>query len=511
MKLDFSPQAQKALQIMEETDNNMFLTGKAGTGKSTLLDHFRKNTEKEVAILAPTGVAAINVDGETIHSFFGLKPGFELEEAQNKGPSPWKKEMMEKLKTVVIDEISMVRADLLDAVDVFLRKARECGEPFGGVQMIFIGDLYQLPPVVTSADRERFREMYPGPFFFDSEVMRDGVFELDFIELEKIYRQNDNEFIRVLNAVRNNSIVPADMDVFNQRVNETFEPRDKDYIYLMTTNADAKIINDRELDKLKGPEIVFHSHITGKIERSQYPADTELWLRKGAQIMFLKNDSEGRWVNGTIGKVVDIDEDEELLEVEIVDGKLVEVSYFTWEISRYVMIDGKLEREIIGSFKQIPVRLAWAITIHKSQGKTFDNVIIDLGRRSFAHGQTYVALSRCRTLEGMVLKKPIKKSDVIMDYRVRKFITDFQYLVAEKSMSFDDKVAYIESAIANRSVLKMVYLKGQDERSERRVMPLSVDTREFKGHSFMALEAKCLMRDANRVFNVARILEVENE
>ncbi|MCK5461064.1 AAA family ATPase [Candidatus Gracilibacteria bacterium] len=434
--LVFSDQALRAIDLVENTMRNVFITGKAGTGKSTLLEYLRKNATKRMVVLAPTGVAAINVKGDTLHSFFGLKPGFELEEAREKKVSEKKAKKYQSLKTILIDEISMVRADLLDAVDTFLRKVRENNNPFGGVQMIFFGDLYQLPPVVTNADKDKFYSEYSSPYFFEADVFRGArdllsdKFELEFIELDKIYRQSDEDFIDVLNAVRNNEVKDNHLSQLNARHDSDFVPDwEENYIHLMTTNADAFRINEAALSKLDTMKATFNAKLTGKVARNLRPNDESVTVKIGAQIMFIYNHPERLWVNGTIGKVVNICDDynedteevETFLVVETVDKKQVEVRFHTWEISRYVFKDGNFEREQLGAFKQIPLKLAWAITIHKSQGKTFEKVVIDLGRGSFAHGQTYTALSRCTSLEGIVLKRAFRRSDIIMDRRVEKF------------------------------------------------------------------------------------------
>lgn len=424
MKIEFCELAEKALKLIEKSKENLFLTGKAGTGKSTLLDYFRDTTKKKCAVLAPTGVAALNVEGETIHSFFGLKPGFELEEVSQKFKKPRNIKMFEKLQTIVIDEISMVRADLLDAVNIFLQKTLENNLPFGGLQMIFIGDLFQLPPVVTYSDRDAFSLRYQTPFFFGADVFDHEDFEMQYIELEKVYRQSDDFFIKLLNAVRDKSIDWNQIKELNTRVDPTFED-DENYIHLTTTNADAKKINDAKLAKLNSEEFNFRAKIEGNIKENQYATDVRLDLKKGAQVMFVNNDPGRRWVNGSIGKIIEIDDFEYALKVELSNGKVVEVLTHTWEISKYVLNGAKFEREAIGSFMQFPVKLAWAITIHKSQGKTFDKVVIDLGKRSFAHGQTYVAFSRCRTLEGIVLRRPVRKNDILLNLDVQRFLENF--------------------------------------------------------------------------------------
>ena len=434
--LIFSKKAAHAIDTIQNTNKNVFITGKAGTGKSTLLEHLRLNTHKKTVVLAPTGVAAVNVNGDTIHSFFTLKPGFELDEAKEKKVNEQKAKKYQNLKTIFIDEISMVRADLLDAIDIFLRKVRENNNPFGGVQMVFFGDLYQLPPVITSADREKFLSQYDSPYFFYAKVFQGAndlfseSLDLELIELNEIYRQTDTDFIDILNAVRNNIIEDEHIEALNSRHDGDFIPHEDDnYIHLMTTNADAATINASKLAEIKKQEITFHAEIEGQIAKNLRPNDEEVTVKIGAQIMFIYNDPERKWVNGTIGRVANIceeyneetEEDETFLIVEKQDGEQVEVRPYTWEISKYTFEGGEFTRDKIGSFTQIPLKLAWAITIHKSQGKTFEKVVIDLGRGSFAHGQTYVALSRCTSLDGIILRREFRKSDVIMDRKVEEF------------------------------------------------------------------------------------------
>ena len=432
----FSKEAEEAINLIQNTDENVFVTGKAGTGKSTLLEHIRLHTERRIIVVAPTGISAINVNGDTIHSFFGLKPGFEKDEAMSMRIDEKKAAKFRRIKTIAIDEISMVRADLLDAIDIVLRRSRKIEKPFGGVQMVFFGDLYQLPPVITARDRDKFFAEYESPYFFDATVFRgqgdmfSAGFELKVIELKKIYRQKDMKFIDVLNAVRDNSMSDQHMKTLNSRCDNNFVPKDSDkYIYLMTTNAQAALINTEKLKQLKADEKIFIADKKGDVARNLFPNDEVINLSVGAQVMFISNDSERRWVNGTIGKIIDIYEKlnhetgqmEPVVRVEKTDGKTVDVKKHTWDISRYVFMGGEFQRQNLGSYEQIPMKLAWAITIHKSQGKTFEKVIIDLGSGSFAHGQTYVALSRCTSLEGLVLKKPITKASIIMDRRVQNF------------------------------------------------------------------------------------------
>ncbi|KKQ78758.1 MAG: PIF1 helicase [Parcubacteria group bacterium GW2011_GWC2_38_7] len=432
----FSLKAQKAIDLILNSDENVFVTGKAGTGKSTLLEHIRLTAERRIIVLAPTGISAVNVNGETIHSFFTLKPGFEKDEAMHMVMNQKKQDKFRRLKTIAIDEISMVRADLLDAIDIVLKRARKNEKPFGGVQMVFFGDLYQLPPVITHSDSQKFFSEYDSPYFFDATIFRgqsnmfsEG-FKLKLIELDEIYRQKDLDFIQLLNAVRDNSITFDQIKKLNARHQPNFVPSDdQKYIHLMTTNASANEINDKKLKQLKEDEKIFVAERSGTVARNLFPNDEAVSLRVGAQIMFICNDAERRWVNGTIGKILDIFDRtnpengclEAVVKIEKADGRIVEVRKHTWEISKYVYVGGEFVRKNLGTFKQIPIKLAWAITIHKSQGKTFDKVVIDLGHGSFAHGQTYVALSRCSSFDGLVLKRALRKSDIIMDQRVHGF------------------------------------------------------------------------------------------
>ena len=428
---DMNRQFAHALRLMEHSYLNLFITGKAGTGKSTLLEHFQRHTGKKVAVLAPTGVAALNVKGQTIHSFFGFKPGITPENIAELRPGR-RGELYKKLDTIVIDEVSMVRADLLDCVDAFLRRhGRRPDLPFGGLQMIFIGDLYQLPPVVSREELSAFAGCYETPYFYDSRAFKD--LPLRMIELTKIYRQQDPEFIRLLNGLRDNSIDQAGLNRLNRRVEPDFEPPNEDfYICLTTTNLSARHINQLRLDKLEEPLFTFKATISGAFSREYLPTAIELELKNGAQVMLLNNDMSGRWVNGSVGRIAGIQTEEHpaAVLVELSDGKIVRVTPYTWEIFRYYLEDGRLLSELVGSFTQYPLTLAWAVTIHKSQGKTFEKVMIDMGRGAFAHGQTYVALSRCTSLEGIILKQPLFKHHIWTDERIGVFMAS---LGAEKA------------------------------------------------------------------------------
>lgn len=418
-----------ALDVLEKTPKNLFITGRAGTGKSTLLHLFRNTTRKKCVVLAPTGVAALNVQGQTIHSFFGFPGKFF-------GPEDIKKRkdrrLYLKMEVLIIDEISMVRAEMIDHIDRFLRINRENPAPFGGVQLVFFGDLFQLPPVVASPEEQHFfQTYYDSPYFFSAKVFREhdiytegGVFELEMMELTKVYRQEARHFVRLLDAVRTGEVDYDDLEDLNIRYVKNFN--DKSYfITLSPRNVVVDEINNRELRNLTTSEFSFIAELTGAFDPKQAPCEPVLKLKMGAQVMFVKNDPKREFVNGTIGKIVRLEHDKIVVQVEDRDGSLknLEVERQTWDIMRYTLADGgaNISTESVGSFKQYPLRLAWAMTIHKSQGKTFDKVIIDLAGGAFEVGQTYVALSRCRTLDGIVLKQPIRPNDIRTDERIVDF------------------------------------------------------------------------------------------
>lgn len=413
---------QQALDLMEKTERPLFVTGKAGTGKSTLLQLFRNTTRKKAVVLAPTGVAALNVKGQTIHSFFGFPPRLI-------DPRDIKKKKVRKLyqnlEVLIIDEISMVRADILDSIDVFLRVNREDRRPFGGVQLVLFGDLFQLPPIVASpTEQQYFQIYYQSPYFFSAKVFAQG-FDMEIVELQHVYRQEQRHFLRLLDAIRLNRIDESDLEDLNTRFMPDFEPEDH-YITLSARNATVDSINQRELSKIREPALYYTAFVGGEFNPQFFPTELRLELKIGAQVMFLKNDPERRYVNGTIGKIVELKPDRIVSQILKPDGGLeeIEVERAEWEILRYKLNESnpdKIETEVLGTFEQYPLRLAWAITIHKSQGKTFDKVIIDLGRGAFEHGQTYVALSRCRTLEGIVLRERLKPNDILTDERVVEF------------------------------------------------------------------------------------------
>jgi len=420
--LELNTDFKIALDLIEKEGKNLFITGRAGTGKSTLLQLFRNTTRKKAVVLAPTGVAALNVQGQTIHSFFGFPPRLISAREISKRKD---RRLYRNMEVLIIDEISMVRADMLDNIDYFLRLNRDSPLPFGGVQVVFFGDLFQLPPVVASDfEQEIFSTSYDSAFFFSAQVFQRG-FEIEMLELRKVYRQDNRHFLRLLDGIRLNHADQDDLDELNERFEPNFEPEDF-YITLSARNATSDRINQRELGKIDLPERKYLATVTGDFNPTQYPAEAALSLKIDAQVMLLKNDPDRRYVNGTIGKIVALGNEFIKIQTEEKSGDLkeIDIAPVTWEIIRYKNDPTQTEdiqTEVIGTFTQFPLRLAWAVTIHKAQGKTFDRVIIDLGGGAFEHGQTYVALSRCRTLEGIVLRQRIRPQDILTDMRILDF------------------------------------------------------------------------------------------
>jgi ATP-dependent exoDNAse (exonuclease V) alpha subunit len=416
--MSLSAEFQTALDTLENSQNHLFVTGRAGTGKSTLLNLFRNTTRQKMVVLAPTGIAALNVKGQTIHSFFGFPP--RIIDIHNLKIKRYKK-IYQQLDTIVIDEISMVRADIIDNIDIYLQRIRNSSEPFGGVRMIFFGDLFQLPPIVASpTEREYFKTRYESPYFFSADVVNFSV-QLEIISLNKVYRQDEKLFIRLLDNIRTRHFDMDDLETINERTTDP-DP-ELNYITLTSRNDTAFRINDEEIRKLDTPPFFFNAAVTGEFNPRLYPTEASLGLKLHAQVMFVKNDPDKRFVNGTIGKIVALDND--LIQVRIRDlngqEKIIELEQLEWEIVKYDLDPAdraKIKSKVVGTFKQYPIKLAWAITIHKSQGKTFDHVIIDLGRGAFEYGQSYVALSRCRTLNGIVLKNNLKPTDIRVDQRI---------------------------------------------------------------------------------------------
>lgn len=428
-----NPELTLAHQFITHTGTHLFLTGKAGTGKTTFLRRLKEESPKRMVVLAPTGIAAINAGGMTIHSFFQLPfapfiPDVAFRPGEGgKGNSRYRfgKEKIKLLRSIdllVIDEISMVRADLLDAIDDVLRRYRNRQKPFGGVQLLMIGDLQQLAPVVKEEEWTLLREYYETPYFFSSRALKQA--EYCAIELKTVYRQSDEDFLSLLNSIRENRAGREELARLNRRYIPNFTPRAAEgYIRLVTHNAQAQRINEHELEQLPGRSFAFRATITDKFPEYNYPTDLVLELKRGAQVMFIKNDSSGehRYYNGMIGEVTNVTSNS--IEVRCQENDaIIKVSQEEWSNTRYVLDEEtkEIREEVDGVFRQYPLRLAWAITIHKSQGLTFEKAVIDASG-SFAHGQTYVALSRCRNMEGLVLSTPLSERAIISDNTIDTF------------------------------------------------------------------------------------------
>ena len=461
------------LEFVEElvlyTDSHIFLTGRAGTGKTTFLKNLPLKTYKRMVVVAPTGVAAINAGGQTIHSFFQLPFGPQLPEnalgkgynakslaAQYQKLNKKKINLMRSLDLLIIDEISMVRADVLDAIDAVLRRVRRSQKPFGGLQLLMIGDVHQLAPVAKPEEWEVLSPYYDTPYFFGSQVLKKAPYVC--VELEHIYRQHDDDFISLLNKVRNNQMDADCVRVLNSRFKPGFVPKDEEgYITLTTHNYQADQINDSKLAAIKEKTLTFKAEVHGTFPENTYPTKEELELKIGAQVMFVKNDPtpEKAFFNGKIGRLVGYDEKEGTVTVES-DGERITVPKLKWQNMEYTInTDNKdIEEKEIGSFTQIPLRLAWAVTIHKSQGLTFDKVIVDAGQ-AFAHGQVYVALSRCTSLEGLVLKTRISSNALVNDFSVNQFVE----MLPEKEPT-QEKVDQLRHEYELETMLELIDFDG---------------------------------------------------
>lgn len=433
-----NPEFQNAWKLIRFTRQSIFLTGKAGTGKSTFLRYVCENTAKKYVVLAPTGIAAVNVGGQTLHSFFRIPfkpllpddPEFAVKrfKSRMKYPKPLQK-LIQELNMIIIDEISMVRADVIDFIDKALRiYSGNMREPFGGKQLLLVGDIFQLEPVVTGDMRDILCHEYPQPFFFCAKAF--AQLSIAAIELTKVYRQTDTAFINMLDRIRIGRPLPSDIRLLNSRISPDSRAAESDKMVMtLATKRDmVDAINDRHLEELSTPEVRITGSITGDFPENSLPNSLELILKVGSQVVFVKNDPDRRWANGTLGRVHTVNEEKVMVETE--DGNIHEVEPAVWSNVRYSYDEPskKVVEEVLGTFTQIPLKLAWALTIHKSQGLTFKDVVIDLGRGTFSGGQAYVALSRCRSLEGLRLVSTINERDIFVNPAVVRFSSTFNDL-----------------------------------------------------------------------------------
>ena len=513
---------ETAERFVKWTGRSVFLTGKAGTGKTTFLRYMTETVGKRFVVLAPTGVAAINAGGSTIHSFFQLPlcpylPDVKelvTEYQMTEKYRSLKKERVKIIRTLdllIIDEISMVRADLLDAVDMTLRRYRRNDKPFGGVQLLMIGDAQQLSPVVRENERHYMAQVYPSPYFFHSKALQ----KLDYvtIELQKVHRQKDERFLEILNAIRENRTDQKTLDSLNARVNAFSGNDEEEVIRLTTHNAQADEVNARKLAELPGEAYEFAADIDGDFPENIYPADEVLTLKKGAQVMFIRNDSNGEYYNGKIGKIEEIGPGG-VVSVADSDGGLVTVAPVDWENSQYVLDEEtkEIRQSIAGTFRQIPLRIAWAITIHKSQGLTFDKVIIDAGA-AFAFGQVYVALSRCRSLEGISLDTPVRSSSIYSDMHVADFNASLPSAESVLERLGDEEKAYhfnllrevfdLESLCIRLGLLKKLWREHLSElySSEYQNLMQRIDKAEEARKTADAFRAQITRIEAARMEN----------
>ena len=431
---------QKALQIIQFTRRSLFLTGKAGTGKSTFMRHIAATIKKKHIILAPTGIAAINAGGSTLHSFFKLPfhpllPTDKRYSARNIRDTlkynGEKTKLLREVELIIIDEISMVRADIIDFIDKVLRiYNRNMREPFGGKQLLLVGDIYQLEPVIKEDERQLLRPFYPSCFFFDAHVFRE--MQLIAVELKKVYRQRDAQFISLLDHIRTSQVSDTDLGLLNARVNAEIGTEEGRLSITLSGRRDTvDYINEKQLNTLPDQPTIFYGHIEGEFPESSLPTPIELEVKTGAQVLFIKNDKERRWVNGTLGTIIGFgDEEDGIIYVRTEDGRDFDVEREIWSNVRYTFNEKeqKIEEEEIGSYRQFPLRLAWAITVHKSQGLTFNNVKIDFTGGVFAGGQTYVALSRCTSLQGISLQEPIRRENIFVRTEVTNFARNYNNL-----------------------------------------------------------------------------------
>lgn len=527
-----NPEQKHALDLITHTRQSIFLTGKAGTGKSTFLKNLCETTKKKFVVLAPTGIAAINANGVTLHSFFKLPfrpmlpddPDLDLRNGRIFDFFKYRKDhrkLIKEVELIIIDEISMVRADTIDCIDRILRVYSENMRlPFGGKQMLFVGDIFQMEPVVNSETREIIHRFYPNPYFFSARVFQET--SLIPIEFTKIYRQSDQRFIAILDNIRNGKSGIPDLDLLNRRVDSAFKPNEHEiFITLATKRDNVDYINDKRLAELPSPEFVSHGMVDGDFPESSLPTLLELTLKEGAQVMFIHNDHDWprRWVNGTLASISSIDEDGNVY-VQLEDGSEYLVEMNTWRNYRYRYNEKekRIEEEIIGTFTQLPLKAAWAITIHKSQGLTFSHVMVDFTGGVFAGGQAYVALSRCTSLEGIVLKKAIEPNDIFVRNEIREFSKKFNDVrLVQKAMkeadadllyaksiehfdnqNFGDAIDIFIKAIRARYDLEKPLVKRFIQKKFSRISQLTAENKRLKEQ--MQRQSEALHRYANEYY-----------
>lgn len=422
--LQLTPEFTQILDELEKDKNHLVITGRAGTGKSTLLNIFRNTTKLNAVFLAPTGIAALRIKGQTIHSFFRFPP--RMITAADIQRHFLVGKLVRKLEVLIIDEMSMVRADVMDAIDISLRIHKNNQNPFGGVKLVLFGDMFQLPPVVAGGEEAYyFNQRYASPYFFDSEVWK-NLSNIQYVELHQVFRQKDPTFIHILDQIRTNELDYETLSALNTNIDPDIKPG-SGYIYLSPRNNTVDRINKAELNSINQPMEIFQGEINGDFSLNNAPANLVLSLKIGAQVMIIRNDTDMTYVNGTIGTVTSMDEKIEVTNSST--GEVYKIEKAKWEMIRYIVDPDdkeKITTKTIGTFEQFPLKLAWAMTIHKSQGQTFDQVILDMEGGAFEHGQTYVALSRCTSLEGIKLKRPLKSSDFILDERIFPFLYNFR-------------------------------------------------------------------------------------